>query len=281
MIMSLSQSVKNYGRYLIVFLLSVSLTGCVSINTGQGASDNQQQAPKQVEETAADREVSLVEAANFNMTLGAQYLKQDNLAQAIVKLEKAIEQNPTLALAHTYLGFAYEQYGEHVNARTHYSKAIKLAPNDPISLNNFGTFLCRQNDLQQSLVYFEKAAKNPRYQTPDAAYVNAGVCAKKIPDYEEADRFFRSALKINPGYAAANYHLADLNLEQNNLIIAKSFFAEYEKTVKAGNESPGQLWLGYRIEKGLENLNAAGNYALQLQQRFPTSEQTKKLLDRS
>jgi type IV pilus assembly protein PilF len=261
-------------------IISLMVSGCVSINTGQPAKNPQIQQ-QEAESAKGDKKISLDEAANFNMTLGAQYLKQNNLGQAIVKLEKAVEQKPTLALAHTYLGFAYEQYGEISKARDHYSKSIKLDPDDPIALNNFGTFLCRQNEHRASLAYFEKAANNRRYQTPDAAYANAGICAKKIPDMIAADNYFRSALKSNPKLADAQYHLADINLEMNNLIIAQSFFNEYKGQVKDIRETPDFLWLGYRLEKQLGNPNEAGQYALKLQQLYPTSEQTKKLLDRN
>jgi len=230
--------------------------------------------------TPSESKASFEEAANFNMTLGAQYLKQNNIEKAIDKLEKAIEQRPNLALAHTYLGFAYERLGEIGKAKHHYMRSMKLDSGDPIALNNFGTFLCRQNEWRESLMYFEKAATNRRYQTPDAAYTNAGVCARKIPDLKAADNYFREALKMNPNFADAQYHLADINFEQNNLILAQSFFSSYEKLVPDGKESPDQLWLGYRLEKALGNASVAGQYALQLQQRFPTSEQTKKLLER-
>jgi len=263
--------------------LCLFLSACVSINTGPGQAATSQQKPQQNNDniTVKEKKVSMEEAASFNMTLGAQYLKQNKIGQAITKLEKAVEQQPNLALAHTYLGFAYEQYGEVVKAKEQYRIAIKLDPDDPVSLNNYGTFLCRQNDWRASLGFFEKAAENRRYQTPDAAYANAGVCARKIPDLVAADGYFRKALKTNPRYADAHYHLADLNLEQNNLILAKSFFEDYKKLMPQGKESPDYLWLGYRLHKATGNMNAAGQFSLRLQQQYPSSDQAKKLLDRS
>ena len=282
----MKQSIKYLARLKSQNIFMVSLvfliTGCVSINTGQasGTKPQQTQAPDTVI-SSKDSKVSLEEAASFNMTLGAQYLKQNKLEQAIKKLEKAVEQQPTLGLAHTYLGFAYEQYGETTKAKEHYAKSIKLNPDDPVSLNNYGTFLCRNNEWRDSLVYFEKAAENRRYQTPDAAYANAGVCARKIPDPVAADKYFRQALNKNASYSDAYYHLADLNLEQNKLILSQGYFDSYEKRITKGEESADFLWLGYKLHKALGDLNAAGQYSLQLQQRFPTSDQTKQLLDRS
>ena len=268
-------------QVLSLFVLSFALSACVSIDTGQDARKTQnQQPPQQVEKTSAQKKVSLEEAASFNMTLGAQYLKQNNLGQAIAKLEKAVEQQPTLALAHTYLGFAYERYGETDKASTHYSKAVKLDPEDPISLNNYGTFLCRQDNALESLKYFERAAKNRRYQTPDAAMTNAGVCAKKIPDFVRADKYFRDAIRMNPRNAQAHYHLTDVNLELDKLVIANGFFKTYKTMLPNGIENPEYLYLAYRLNKAMNKLDQAGQYALQLQQKFPKSAQTKELLDR-
>ena len=268
------------SKVMTITLLSVSLGACVSINTGQDATKPRSQVPQQVEKTTREKKVSLDEAASFNMTLGAQYLKQNNLGQAIAKLEKAVEQQPTLALAHTYLAFAYERYGETEKAALHYNKAVKLDPNDPIALNNFGTFLCRQNDIRTSLQYFERAAENRRYQTPDAAMTNAGICAKKIPDYEIADKYFRDAIRMNPKNAKAHYHLTDVNLELDRLDIANDFFKTYASMLPATKENAEFLYLAYRLNKAMNNYDQAGQYSLQLQQKFPSSAQAKELLER-
>ena len=275
-----NSTLGNLSKVITITILSVSLSACVSINTGQDAKKPQSQVPQQTGKTTREKKVSLDEAASFNMTLGAQYLKQNNLGQAIAKLEKAVEQQPTLALAHTYLAFAYERYGETEKAASHYEKAVKLDPNDPIALNNYGTFLCRQNNIKVSLQYFERAAENRRYQTPDAAMTNAGICAKKIPDYIIADKYFRDAIRMNPRNVNAHYHLTDVNLELDKLDEANGFFTTYKQMLSSEKESAEFLYLAYRLNKAMSNFEQAGQYSLQLQQKFPDSLQVKKLLER-
>ena len=275
-----NSTLSKFSKVITIALLSVSLGACVSINTGQDASKPQSQIPQQQEKSNREKKVSLDEAASFNMTLGAQYLKQNNLAQAIAKLEKAVEQQPTLAIAHTYLAFAYERYGETDKAALHYNKSVKLDPQDPITLNNYGTFLCRQNDIRLSLQYFERAAENRRYQTPDAALTNAGICAKKIPDYAIADNYFRKAIRMNPKNANAHYHLTDVNIELAKLDVANDFFNTYKRLLPADKENAEFLYLAYRLNKAMNNYDQAGQYSLQLQQKFPSSVQAKDLLER-
>lgn len=275
-----NSTLSNLTRVTLVTLISFCLGACVSISTGQEAENSQAQLPQQKEKITREKKVSLDEAASFNMTLGAQYLKQNNLGQAIAKLEKAVEQQPTLALAHTYLAFAYERYGETDRAADHYSRAIKLDPADPIALNNYGTFLCRENKMRDSLQYFERAAKNRRYQTPDAAMTNAGICAKKIPDYVAADKYFRDAVRMNPRNTNAHYQLTDVNIELDNLVIANDFFKTYNAMVPSNKKNAEYLYLAYRLNKAMNNFDQAGRYALQLQQKFPNAAQTKELLER-
>ncbi|MBT8141898.1 MAG: type IV pilus biogenesis/stability protein PilW [Gammaproteobacteria bacterium] len=255
-------------------------SACVSINTGQPATTaNTNKLPQQSKRNTESK-VSLEEAARFNMTLGAQYLKQNDLEQAINKLNKAVTQQPNLALAHAYLGFAHEQIGDLPKAKIHYARAIKLDPSDPVALNNYGTFLCRQNDVRESLVYFEKAAENRLYQTPDAAYANAGVCARKIPDLVAANKYFRKAIGVNPKYTPAYYHLADLSLEQGKPDAAREFLKSLTKYTPESSQSADYLWLGFRIERAARNYDKAGYYSVQLQQKYPSSKQAKQLLDR-
>lgn len=265
--------------FFAVFL-TMLLSACVINTGGQQKASNNPQVPAQAEKPTRQNKVSLEEAAQFNMTLGANYLKQNNLTQAIAKLEKAVEQDPKLALAHTYLGFAFEQFGELDKAETHYSRAVRLDSNDPISLNNYGTFLCRNDQVKKSLKYFEKAANNRRYQTPDAALANAGVCAKKIESYATADKYFRDAININPKQKDYFYHLTEVNIKLNKLVAAKDYFETYEKIVLNEKETPDYLYLAYRLNKALDNPGQAGSFALRLQQDFPNSPQTKEFLER-
>jgi len=133
-------------RKMILSSIVLGLSACVSINTVPNAGGQNAQKKNDSEDIVREKKVSLDEAANFNMSLGAQYLKNGKLNQAIAKLEKAITQAPTLTLAHSYLGLAYEKIGETARANTHYSKAVALEADNPVSANNYGTFLCRQND---------------------------------------------------------------------------------------------------------------------------------------
>jgi len=265
---------------LLALLLTSFLSACVSINTSPDAG-RQTAAKSEPEDTATDpaTKISLEDAANYNMALGAEYLKKNNVSKAIEKLEKAIMQKPELALAHSYLGFAYEKVDDIDKANVHYLRAVKLDSGDPVAANNYGTFLCRQNKLKESLSYFVRAAENRLYQTPEAAYANAGVCARKIPNNTLAKQYFLKAIQKKSRYPDALWHLADISVAQNNLDEAESFYRSYSILLPKGQDNADQLLLAYRIARASGNMNVASQYAIQLEDKFPNSDQFKQLTD--
>jgi len=265
-------------RNLILVSLVFSLNACVSINTVPNAGgQNAQKEKNDDDEIVREKTVKLDEAANFNMSLGAQYLKKGNINQAIAKLEKAISQEPNLTLAHSYLGLAYEKIGETENANKHYLKAVNLEADNPVSANNYGTFLCRHNQIEKSLAYFEKAGGNTRYQTPEAAYSNAGVCARKIPDNARAKDYFVKALQYKPKSAEVLWNLADLSIDQNDLSQAEKYYKAFSLVLPKGQDNADQLLLAYRMAVASGDTNLASRYADRLNEKFPGSEQSKKL----
>ncbi|MEM6639261.1 MAG: tetratricopeptide repeat protein, partial [Pseudomonadota bacterium] len=127
------------------------------------------------------------EAAAANLNLGAAYLRKGDLEAALTKLQKAVdldEQNPQ---AHATLALAYERVGLSDEARQHYQKAIKVSDDDPVIDNMYGAYLCRTGDFNDAETFLLKAARNPRYRTPEAAYANAGVCALREDRLDEAE----------------------------------------------------------------------------------------------
>jgi len=212
------------------------------------------------------------EAAEINTQLGAEYLRQGKLELAEEKLEKAIEQNPQLASAHLYLALTYDQLGDGAKAEKHYERALKLDPGTATTLNLYGAYLCRHDREQEADRYFEQAAKDKRYKTPEVALTNAGVCALRLPDQDVAETYFRQALAANPKFEDALWHMSRLSFEKANYLQARAFLQRY---AEVGTMSAAALWLGVRVERELGDADAANRYAARLQQEFPESEEAR------
>ncbi len=219
-------------------------------------------------------ETSPEDAAKVNLQLGAQYLQRGDLALARDKLKKAVDLDPKLVGAQLTLALVYERAGEPDMAYKHYREAVRLAPDDANVLNSYGGYLCRRDEREEGLTYFEKAAKTPFYRNPQTAWSNAGVCARGIPDAERAEAFFRLALAKDPRYPEALLQMADLSLANGNALASRAFLQRYEAVAPWG---PDSLWLAVRVEQTLGDRGAARDYARRLRAEYPESREARLL----
>lgn len=219
-------------------------------------------------------EVSLDDAAQANLQLGANYLQRGELELAREKLEKAVSQDPDLAGARSYLAILYERIGEDKLADQNYRAALRLAPRNPDVANSYGGYLCRTGERREGLEYFRKAGENALYRTPEVAFTNAAICALGIPDQEEAEAFLRRALAANPSYREALLRLSVLSLDSDRPLQARAFLERFHGVGPATRNS---LYLGMRIESALGDEAAAEGYRQRLQDEFPDQSEALDL----
>ncbi|HET7569788.1 MAG TPA: type IV pilus biogenesis/stability protein PilW [Gammaproteobacteria bacterium] len=212
-------------------------------------------------------------AAKYNVQLGVAYMQQGRLDLALKKLQRALKQDPDLAEAHTAIALVYEKRGDIGLADQHYRRALDIAPHDPKTLNAYGVFLCRHNKVDQSEQYFLAAAANPDYDTPEAAYTNAGVCLLKIGKQDRAEADFRLALKAQPDYPDALWQLARLSFDEGKHLPARAFLQRF----MAHNRQPHAevLWLAARNERALGDRDQARKFAAELIAKFPRSAEAR------
>jgi type IV pilus assembly protein PilF len=218
---------------------------------------------------------STEEAAPVNAQLALTYLQQDNLPAAKEKVDKALKQDPKSAQVQMAAGFVYDRLGEDREAESHYALAAKYDPKNPDVLNNYAVFLCRKGDRKKGEQYFVQAAASPMYRTPEAAYANAGLCAREDGRLKDAEAYFRKALEYRPNLPVGLLQMAELTFADANYLQARAFLQRYFSVAAA---TPSTLWLGYRIESALGDSGQAQTYANRLKQEFPTSVETRDLL---
>ena len=226
---------------------------------------------KTTEKTAPD----YAEAAAINVRLGVNYLNRGELRLAKIKLDRALEQKPDLPEAHWTYALLQQRLGEPRLAETHFKKALALDPKDALARNNYGVFLCAQDRIDEALKEFERAYRNPLYETPEAALTNAGSCQKKAGDQPQAERLYRIALDKNPNYGTALLKMAELSYEQGLYVPAQAFLRRY---TKAQGESANALWLQIQTEQRLGNAESAAALGTRLKARFPESAETARYL---
>lgn len=214
--------------------------------------------------------------AETNFKLGIGYLQQGRSDLALGKLQRAIELDPKFAQAHSAIAVLYDQAGQADLALQHAERAVSLDPQDPAASLNYGTFLCKQGQLDKADAQFRAVLRNPLYATPEAAYENAGVCAMRVPDPAKAEQYFRSALQLNPKLPITLYQMAVLHYQTERYLPARAYLQRY---AEVSQHTPQSLWLGIRVERQLGDRNTASGYALRLRSDFQDSEEARLLLE--
>jgi type IV pilus assembly protein PilF len=214
------------------------------------------------------------EAAADNTQLGIQYMNQGDLNLAKMKLDRALDEDPTNANVHSARAMLFERMNLPAKADEEFRTALKLAPHDPDVVNNYAVYLCQNGRTDEGVKRFLEAARNALYRTPQAAYTNAGVCLRAAKRDDEARTDFDAALQLRPNYAEAAFQLATLDFDHGQLAAARGRIDGYIGTYSA---TPDLLLLGVRVARAQGDVLAAQRYGRRLQLDFPGSDQARAL----
>ncbi len=213
------------------------------------------------------------ERAQAHADLGAVYLQQGRLDVALEEFILASKIEPSYAAAYNGLGLVQAALGQDAVAELNFKKAVQMEPLNSEAHNNYGSFLCARNRLDESIKEFMAALKNPLYATPVMAYTNAAVCSLRKDDSVQAEGYLLRALQLDPSASLAAYQLAAIQFKRKDAVAAK-------KTLQAAlssKASADMLWLAIQIERTLGDANLEASYALELRQNYPESEQAQLL----
>lgn len=239
----------KYGARILLVLLITGLAACAN------------QKPR-FSGKPADSE----RAAKANADLGIEYMRQGDYPRALGKLRRALEQDRSLVDAHSGIALLYQQLQEYGEAEVHFKKALSLSDGDPNIQNNYAVFLCGRGRHQEALGYFLKVTENPAYPQPEVAHTNAAVCARRIPDIEQAETHLRQALRRNPQFPEALSQMAFISYEEGDYLRTRAFIQRYEAVAP---ESPQMLQLAMRTERQLGNAQVAQRYEQRLRTAYP------------
>jgi len=214
-------------------------------------------------------------AASINVELGIAYMRHGNKQAAMEKLQKALQEDPTLVKGHTAIAVLYEQLQEFEMAEQHFRRALQLAPKDSSANNNYGGFLCRRGHYAEAVKHFDLAAANPLYDQPELALTNAGLCLLREEKLDQAERYFREALKKNPFYPQALLNMARVSLQQQQYLSARAYLQRFQEVAR---HTPESLAVGIEAETALGDRDAVASYRLLLKNNFPTSPQAERLI---
>lgn len=213
------------------------------------------------------------ERAQAHADLGAVYLQQGRLDVALEEFSLASKIKPSYAAAYNGLGLVQAALGQDALAELNFKKAVQLEPLNSEARNNYGSFLCARNRLDESIGQFMAALKNPLYATPAIAYTNAAVCSLRKNDSVQAEGYLLRALQLDPSASVAAYQLATIQFKRKDALAAKKTL----QVALSSKASANMLCLAIQIERALGDANLEASYALELRRNYPESEQAQLL----
>ncbi len=251
----------NKALLCVMSLLVAGVSGCVSQTTIE---------TKVPDQTAM---AGALDRAQIHTQRAAEYYRLGNLPVALEAAQQAVDANGNFAPAYNMLGIVYMGLHEDAKAKQAYEQALRIAPNDSETLNNYGWLICQTQSPAKAMQYFELALRNPVYATPERAHYNAGVCARRMGDMTKAESQFREALMRQPLFSPALYELAEIRFSQGAVKDAEFLLGRHNQLVQA--PSVEALYLGARIAHAQNDRAAETSYVQQLRRRFPDATQTR------
>ena len=232
------------------------------------------------ESTHSNETVSKVRnQAQIHTELAALYFQAGSMSVALEETNIAIAADPRYASAYNVRALVHTVLREFDGADADFKKALSLAPDDPDINNNYGWFLCQRDRERESFPHFMIAIKNPLYATPERAYINAGSCAIKSGDLEDARAYLLQALRTvndRESMSLAQVQLISLAYKEGNLTEARN---RLQEILQAGvTPPPDALWLGIRVERKLGHLSEEKSLAAQLRRLYPASAEYQAYL---
>lgn len=205
-------------------------------------------------------------AIREHLSLAGARLGSGDIAAAEHNARQALKLDSSSADAYTFLAVIEEHRDNPKQAGVYYMRAVELAPDKGAGLNNYGAWLCANGFAAESLLWFDRALADERYDSPASALANAGGCALKSGQKERAQRDLRRALELDPSNAYALESMAQSEYGLGRYFEARAFA---ERRLAAAPATASVLQLAAWIEEKLGDKAAAARYAQRLSKEFP------------
>lgn len=249
---------------MIVTVFTVALSGCV---TQEFENDS-----TPVVKNQANRD----DMAATRISLGLGYLRMGNMAQAKQNLEKAKKFAPQMVQVYTAFAHYYETVGESELTIASYEKALSIKRDDADTLNNYGVYLCRQNEIEEAEKQFLKAIAVPSYVLVAKSYENLSSCFLQQDNFEKSEMYLNKAILHSPGNASTLFQMVRLQYAMGKFTLAKAYQQRFEKVTRRFTSQ--SLALAYKVYWQLGQQRTAKNYGTMLVKMYPQSWEAQQYL---
>ena len=109
------------------------------------------------------------------------------------------------------------------------------------------------------------------YESRPQAFINLGLCRRRLGDDDGARVAFTRALAMNRTSTISMLELAHIEFDAGNWREAERQMEYYKRFAR--RQSPRALWLGIRLSRELQDGDAEASYALALRNLYPESQE--------
>ncbi|MEZ2297382.1 type IV pilus biogenesis/stability protein PilW [Variovorax sp. RCC_210] len=255
----------SFAGVAVAFLLS----GCVNTRTTT-TSLADSSSGKGVEIVTESDESSRQRRARLRMELASGYFEQGQTTVALDEIKQALAADPNNADAYNLRGLVYMRLDDAGLAEDSFRRAIAINPRDANARHNYGWLLCQQNRYGDAAAQFNEALAVPSYPDRAKTLMTQGVCELKAGQRVQAERSLMQAYEIDASNPVVGFNLASVLAQREEWSRAQFYIRRVNNSASASAET---LALGIKIERKLNNREAAAQLGGQLQRRFPQSRE--------
>jgi type IV pilus assembly protein PilF len=245
-------------------LLPILLSGCVT--------QNYENDDTPVVQNQSNRD----DMAATRVSLGLGYLKMGNMPQAKQNLEKAKKFAPDMVQVYTAFAHYYETVGEHEQTIESYEEALSIKSDDADTLNNYGVYLCRQDQTDKAEEQLLKAISVPSYILVAKSYENLSSCFLKKDNFDKAEMYLNKAILHSPSSSSTLLQMVRLQYAMGDYEQAKLVKQRFEKVTR--RFSSQSLALAYKVHFKLGQRKTAQNYGAMLVKMYPQSWESQQYI---
>ncbi len=179
--------------------------------------------------TAADRAANIPEFVNTKPTAivrirdefvddvsylraADEFLKANDFSGAERQCRKALELNPTNAIANCTLGIALARQGKVDEAIGYFSEAIKLEPGYADAHYSLGQAMARKEKFNEAISHFSAVLRFQPDHAEAHGYLGSLLLAGGM--LKEATVHLSEAIRLDPNYADAHYNISQVMFRQ-------------------------------------------------------------------